>query len=381
LGNQSLLEGVPPAVNFVLTPEAALLQPITIGGFEARNRIFMAPMTRSRSESDGTPSQLQVEYYTQRAGAGLIIGESTAVSAVGNGAYLNTPGIYTDRHQQGWAAVASSVHEAGGRMFLQLWHVGRMGHPNINGGLQPVGPSPISANVLAHTSSGKKPLPVKLSIDEIADIAVQFRHAARRAIDAGMDGVEIHAGNGYLLHQFLSDTANHRSDRYGGSAENRSRLTVEVIGAVVAEIGANRVGLRISPGNPEADMQETDKELAYLALLHRIAPLNIAYLHLLVDPADPVFEKIRGMWAGALVLNTGKDVPTDFYRLDALVDRGVISAISAGRAYLANPDLLERLRSGSELDEPISATLYSKGPQGYTDYPTLSRGPGDEAVA
>ncbi|BBY64767.1 alkene reductase [Mycolicibacterium helvum] len=360
-------------MTFTLADDAALLQPITIGSSTARNRLFMAPLTRSRAQADGTPSDLQVEYYAQRASAGLIITEATAISQVGNGAYVNTPGIYTDRHQEKWAEVASAVHARDGLMFMQIWHVGRMAHPDINGA-ESVAPSPIAADLLAHTPSGKKPLPVPraLGSDEIPGVVAQFRAAARRAVDAGLDGVEIHSANGYLLHQFLSDTANTRTDRYGGSAQNRARLTAEVVEAVADEIGAGRVGLRISPGNGAGGVNEIDAVSAYEALLHRISPLELAYLHVLINPDAAEFGVVRALWPGPFVLNTGRDIDTSFCQLENLVDWGVISAAAVGRAYLANPDLIDRLRTGAELTAPDVATFYSPGAAGYVDYPTLA---------
>ena len=360
-------------MTWTLADDSALLQPITIGAHTARNRLFMAPLTRSRAEADGTPSELQVEYYAQRASAGLIISEATAISQVGNGAYVTTPGIYTDRHQEKWAEVASAVHAQDGLMFLQIWHVGRMAHPDINGA-ESVAPSAIAADMSAHTPAGKKPLPVPraLRTDEIADVVGQFRAAARRAIDAGLDGVEIHSANGYLLHEFLSDTTNTRTDRYGGSPENRARLTAEVVEAVADEIGPGRVGLRISPGNSAGDMHEIDTVSPYEALLQRISVVGLAYLHVLINPDTPEFGIIRAQCSGSFVLNTGRDVETSFCELENLADWGVISAAAVGRAYLANPDLIERLRTGAELTEPDVATFYSPGAAGYVDYPTLA---------
>jgi N-ethylmaleimide reductase len=360
-------------MTFTLTDDSALLQPITLGANIARNRLFMAPLTRSRAESDGTPSDLQVEYYAQRASAGLIITEATAISKVGNGAYVNTPGIYTDRQQQKWAEVAEAVHARDGLMFVQLWHVGRMAHPDING-IESVAPSPIAANMSAHTPVGKKPLPVPRALDteEIAGVIAQFRAAARRAVDAGLDGVEIHSANGYLLHQFLADATNTRTDRYGGSAQNRARLTAEVVEAVADEIGPGRVGLRISPGNGAGDVNEVDTVSAYEALLQRISPLDLAYLHVLINPDAAEFGVVRALWPGVFVLNTGREVDTSFCELENLADWGAISAAAVGRAYLANPDLVERLRAGAELTEPDVATFYSPGPEGYIDYPTLA---------
>lgn len=358
---------------FKLDLDSSLLKPVRVGDTVAPNRLFMAPLTRSRAHADATPSDLAAQYYAQRAAAGLIVSEATAVAASANGAYVNTPGIYTDRHQQKWAEIADSVHSAGGRMFVQLWHVGRMAHPEISG-LETVAPSAIAADIGARTPSGKRPLPVPraLDTDEIPAIVSDFRAAARRAVDAGMDGVEIHSANGYLLHQFLSDVTNRRTDHYGGSPENRARLTAEVVEAVVDEIGAGRVGLRISPGNTAGAMSEIDEVSAYEALLNRIAPLDIAYLHLLINPTDPTFGVIRALWSGSLVLNTGGGTDTDFCQLESFAEWGAVSAVAVGRAFLANPDLIDRLILGAELNEPDVATFYASGPVGYTDYPTLA---------
>lgn len=357
---------------FTLDDDSALLRPAVIGDVPTSNRLFMAPLTRSRAESDATPSELAALYYAQRASAGLIVSEATAVSRAANGAYPNTPGMFTDQHQRRWAGIADAVHAEGGRMFLQLWHVGRMGHPEI-GGVETVAPSAIAAQMTAHTPTGRKPLPVPraLRTDEIAAIVADFRAAARRAVDAGMDGVEIHSANGYLLHEFLSDVTNRRNDIYGGSPQNRARFTAEVVEAVTAEIGAGRVGLRISPGNSAADMREVDEVSAYEALLNRIAALPLAYLHLVIEPTQPAFAVVRSLWERTLVLNTPRTVKTNFCELENLVDWGVVGAVAVGRAYLANPDLIDRLRLGADLNEPDEATFYASGPVGYIDYPTL----------
>lgn len=359
-------------MTFTLGENSALLKPVQVGATAAGNRIFMAPLTRSRADADGTPSPLAAQYYAQRAAAGIIISEATAVCEQANGAYMNTPGLYTDRHQAQWADIASGVHKAGGNMFVQLWHVGRMAHPDISG-FETVAPSAIAADLLTHTPSGKQPLPVPraLSVDEIHSIVEQFRSAARRAVDAGMDGVEIHSANGYLLHEFLSDVVNVRTDEYGGSPQNRARLAAEVIEAVAAEIGPDRVGLRISPGNGAGDMHEVDQISAYEALLCRITPLRIAYLHVVLEPSQPAFAAVRTVWDGPLVLNTPRDTDTDFEMLENLAEWGVISAAAVGRAFLANPDLIDRLVLGAELNVPDVATFYAPGPAGYIDYPTL----------
>lgn len=358
---------------FTFDQDATLLTPLMVGDTFAGNRLFMAPLTRSRAQADGTPSDFAAQYYAQRAAAGIIITEATAISPQANGAYVNTPGIYTDRHQRKWAEIASAVHAEGGRMFMQLWHVGRMGHPDISG-LAPVAPSAIAANMTAHTPRGKKPLvvPRALAAEEIAAIVADFRAAARRAVDAGLDGVEIHGANGYLLHEFLSDVVNQRTDAYGGSPQNRARLTAEVVEAVVDEIGPGRVGVRISPGNGVGDVREDDPVSTYEALLDRIAPLGIAYLHVLVDPTKTTFGAIRALWPGVFVLNTGRDTDTDFCQLESFAEWGAVSAVAVGRAFLANPDLIDRLVVGAELNEPDVATFYTPGPVGYIDYPTLA---------
>lgn len=360
-------------MTFTLDRDASLLKPVWVGDTLAGNKIFMAPLTRSRAQADATPSELAAQYYAQRASAGLIITEATAVSSGANGAYLNTPGVYTDRHQQKWAQIADAVHDAGGRMFMQLWHVGRMGHPDISG-VESVAPSAIAADMTTHTPTGTQALPVPRALEtrEIPGIIEQFRAAARRAVDAGMDGVEIHAANGYLLHQFQSDVTNKRTDVYGGSAANRARLTAEVVEAVVDEVGAGRVGLRISPGNSAGDMREIDPISMYEALLERISPLGLAYLHVLIDPVGCEFGIIRALWPGTFVLNTGREAETDICQLESFADWGAVSAVSVGRSFLANPDLIDRLVRGAELNEPDVATFYAPGPVGYIDYPTLA---------
>ena len=372
-GNERAIVGADSGVAFTFDHDATLLKPIQVGDTSARNRVFMAPLTRSRAHADGTPSDLAAQYYSQRAAAGLVISEATAVSAAANGAYQNTPGIYTDGHEAKWAEVAAAVHAEGGSMFVQLWHVGRMGHPEISG-TESVAPSAIAADMLAHTPSGKKPLPVPraLDVDELPAIVEHFRAAARRAVDAGMDGVEIHAANGYLLHEFQSDVVNQRTDAYGGSPDNRARLTAEIVEAVTAEVGAGRVGLRISPGNAAGDMKEHDVVGVYEALLDRIAPLGIAYLHVLIDPTVEAFGAIRAIWPGTFVLNTGREVDTDFCQLESFAEWGAISAAAVGRAFLANPDLIDRLVLGAELNEPDVGTFYTPGAVGYVDYPVLS---------
>ncbi|MBT0568260.1 alkene reductase [Williamsia sp. CHRR-6] len=358
---------------YQLTSESALLTPVTVGATAAANRIFMAPLTRQRAQADGTPSDLQVEHYRQRAGAGLIITEATHVSATAGGAYLNTPGIHTDRHQQRWAEVAEAVHGEGGKIFVQIWHVGRVAHPLIPGGEHPVAPSAIAAEGSAHTPEGSKPLvtPRALETDEIAGIVDSFRTAARRAVDAGLDGVEIHAANGYLLHEFLGDDSNQRTDAYGGSPANRARIVVETVQAVVDEIGADRVGIRLSPGHQANGMNEADPVTVYQELLRTLADIPLAYVHLLIEPDDPTLATLRSEITSPVVINTGFVIESDFAQLESLVANGTADAVSVGRWFISNPDLVERLRTGVELTAPDQSTFYSPGAKGYTDYPTL----------
>lgn len=360
-------------VTSFLRDDSPLLAPLTLGAIHAPNRILMAPLTRLRAESDGTPTDLQTEYYRQRAGAGLIISEATQSSATAGGAYMNTPGLHDDGQQAKWGEIASAVHEASGRIVVQLWHVGRVAHPDLPGG-DPVGPSAIAAEGTAHGPHGTVPLvtPRALETDEIPAIVDGFRDAARRAIAAGIDGVEIHGANGYLLHQFLGDDANHRTDQYGGSPESRARLAVEVVRAVVDEIGADRVGIRLSPGHQANGMHEADTVPVHRALLRAIADIPLAYVHLLIEPTDPVLGELRREITRPLLINTGFARESDFAELERLVADGIADAVVVGRWFISNPDLVERLRQGAELAEPDQSTFYAPGPKGYVDYPTLA---------
>ncbi|WP_371830226.1 alkene reductase [Rhodococcoides kroppenstedtii] len=354
-----------------LGPDSPILQPLDAGAIATRNRVWMAPLTRNRSEPDGTPNDLNVEYYRQRAGAGLIVSEGTQPSAVGKG-YLNTPGIHTDEQQAGWARIADAVHGGGGRIVVQLMHAGRVSHPD-NTGEESVAPSAIAPGIDMVTASGEQPIPTPraLETDELPGIVAEFVDASRRAIAAGLDGVEIHAANGYLLHQFLADGANTRTDTYGGSPENRARLVVEVTRAVADAIGAGHVGIRISPGSTASGIAEDDTTGAYEALLDGIDGLGLAYLHALIAPDDPFLGKIRSAWSGALVLNTGFEKPTTRDDAVSLVTDGVADAVTVGRPFIANPDLVTRWTHDTELNTPDESTFYGGGAEGYTDYPTL----------
>ena len=354
-----------------LGTDSSLLQPLGTGAWELRNRVFMAPLTRNRADSDGAPNELMATYYRQRAQAGLIIAEGTQPSAVGQG-YPNTPGLHTDAHQAEWARIAEEVHARSGRIVVQLMHAGRISHSDTTGA-QPVSSSALRAAGEIVTPQGPQPHsePRALATEEIPAVVAEFADAARRAVAAGLDGVELHAANGYLLHQFLADGVNQRTDIYGGSPENRARFVVEVARAVSDAIGADRVGIRISPGNPFNDISDTDLSV-YEVLVNQLADLGLAYLHVLVDPEEPVLGKLRGLWPGTLVLNTGFALDSERDELGKLIDAGTADAVAVGRPFIANPDLVERWTLGSDLNEPDPSTFYGGDARGYTDYPALA---------
>lgn len=353
------------------TAFATLWQPVRVGALELPHRVAMAPMTRDRSHPDGTPSEMNARYYAQRSGMSLIITEGTQPSEDGQG-YLLTPGIHTDSHVEGWRAVTDAVHAAGGRIVIQLMHVGRVSHPqNTPHGRQPVAPSAVAPANPMFTSDGMQDIPVPraLSTPEVRDVVDRFRSAARAAVTAGADGVEIHAANGYLLQQFLSSNANQRTDIYGGSIANRIRLTVEVATAVAEEIGPSRTGIRISPGNPFNDIVEHDTTELYRSLVSALAPLDLPYLHVACDD-DRLLRSIRGLWPNALLLNRGG---VDLHTRARDVENGLADVITVGSQALANPDLVERLRRGAPLNTPDRSTFYGGDERGYLDYPTLER--------
>ncbi|MFE9009567.1 alkene reductase [Streptomyces sp. NPDC007875] len=345
-----------------------LWQPTRAGDIRLPHRLAMAPMTRSRSTAEGVPTELNAEYYAQRASNALIITEGTQPSADGQG-YLLTPGVHTEEQVVGWRKVTDAVHAAGGRIVVQLMHVGRIAHPdNTPHGRQPVAASPVRPAGMMFTASGPQemPQPRALSTEEIAATVEDFRRAAADAVAAGADGVEIHGANGYLLHQFLSSNANERTDRYGGPVEGRIRFAVEVAAAVADEIGAGRTGIRLSPGNPYNDIREDDTHELYPALVRALAPLDLAYLHLVHAGDEQLLDTLRPLWPGTLVLNrAGADLAA---RAKDVAD-GRADIVTVGALALANPDLVERVRSGGPLNTPDPATFYSGGATGYTDYP------------
>ena len=351
---------------------ATAFDPYRLAGRTLANRIVMAPMTRSRAHGPGaTPTELTVEYYRQRAGAGLIVTEGTQPSVVGQG-YPDTPGLHSAEQVAAWRPVTDAVHGSGGVIFAQLMHTGRIGHPSLlPGGLTPVGPSAVAAAGRVFTADGPKDFvtPRELTDDEIAGTVADFVAAARNAIAAGFDGVEIHGANGYLVHQFLSANANRRTDGWGGSVDGRIRFAAEVTEAVAAAIGADRTALRLSPGNNYNDIAEEDVEETYLTLLRRLAPLGLGYLHLLETLDRDLTLRLRKQWPGTLVLNprtapepTGPDALR-------LVEDGTADLVAFGALFLANPDLPARLRAGGPFNTPDPATFYGGDHRGYTDYP------------
>lgn len=352
-----------------------LFSPIRIGNMNLPQRFVMAPLTRNRAGEGMAPTDLNADYYAQRAGAGLIIAEGTQPSAVGQG-YLNSPGIHTPEQVVGWRLVADRVHEAGGHIFVQLMHSGRVAHPDNKGGLESIAPSAIAAPGTVVTAGGLLPmtLPRAIETDEIPAVVADYVHAARCAVEAGLDGVEIHAANGYLLHQFLAPSSNQRDDEYGGSPTNRARLSIETITAVAQAIGAERVGVRISPAHNIQGVLEQDPEdtrLTYEALIDGIADLGLAYLSILADPAAELTADLRSRFGGPVMANSGFSQVTTKENAAAMIENGEGDLVAVGRPYIANPDLAARWRSNAELNEPQQATFYGGGAEGYTDYPSM----------
>ncbi|GAA2666525.1 alkene reductase [Actinoplanes palleronii] len=351
-------------------------EPIRVGRFTARNRVVMAPMTRSRAYGDGaSPTALMATYYGQRAGAGLIITEGIQPSAVGQG-YVTTPGLHSAEQVAAWRQVTAAVHERGGLIFAQLMHTGRIGHPDLyatDGTLVPVGASAVRAAGQAYTPQGPRDFvtPEPLDAAGIARTIADYTAAASNAIAAGFDGVELHGANGYLLHQFLSTNANQRDDEWGATVTGRIRLTVEVARSVATAIGADRLGLRISPSNPFNDIVEDDHRATYRALVDELNPLGLAYLHIGEGPDTEFTAELRARWTGTLILNPY--TPEAFTGPEALklIEAGATDLVSYGALFLANPDLVERLRTGGPFNTPDYTKAYGGDHEGYTDYPAL----------
>jgi N-ethylmaleimide reductase len=365
-------------------PEAAvqrLFEPARIGALDLPNRLVMPPMSRNRAAAGGVPTPLMAEYYAQRASAGLIVAEASSPSQVGY-TYPDIPGIFTDSQVDGWRQVTDAVHAAGGRVFLQIEHGGRIGHPDTSG-LIPLAPSPIALPGYIHTPKGhgEPVVPRTMTTEDIRDTVADFTAAARNAIRAGADGVEVHAANGYLLNQFLATSTNHRTDEYGGSIEGRIKFVVEVVAAVVAAIGAERTGLRLSPGNPHNGIEMDDADELFPALLDALAPLGLAYLHLAYASPTPLFAELRRRWQGVLIANPSNPEAPEADPIPA--DGGLAAAarileagadlVAIGRPFIANPDLPERLRHRAPLN-PLRTDLplYGGGAAAYTDYPVMN---------
>ena len=350
----------------------SLWDPVKLGNITLPHRFAMAPMTRSRAKPDGTPGDLAAEYYAQRASLGLIITEGTQPSDDGQG-YTTTPGIYTDAHVAGWKKVTSAVHKTGGKIFIQLMHAGRMAHPdNTPHHRQPVAPSAVAPGQQMFTPTGMQdaPTPRALTTAEIKATVQDFRHAAKRAIEAGADGVEIHGANGYLIQQFFAPNANLRTDEYGGSIENRARFALEVAKAVAAEIGAERTGIRLSPLNTAGGLAEgPEAGDLYRYLVAELNKLNLAYLHILHTGDEKLVQDLRKAWTHVFLVNRPNATPEN---LDQDVKTGLADLVPVGKMALANPDLVTRLQKKAPLNQPNPATFFGGGAAGFTDYPTLA---------
>lgn len=350
-----------------------------MGDLTLPNRIVMAPMTRNRAGDADVPVLLTVTYYVQRASAGMIITEGSQVSPQGVG-YVHTPGIYSEAQVAGWKKVTEAIHRNGGRIFIQLWHVGRVSHPDFLGGDLPVAPSALPVEGFVHTPGGKKPIPVPraLKTDEVPDIVRQFRQAAENARAAGFDGVEIHGANGYLLDQFLRRGSNKRTDVYGGNLENRARLPLEVTKAVIEVWGRDRVGYRISPHNNANSMSDANPLETFSYFTRELNKTGLGYLHLIepiggragfVPPEARLGPTLRRIFERTFILNGGYGLQSG----NEAIIRGEADLIAFGVPFLANPDLPERFRQNEPLNEPDMATFYVGGAKGYTDYPALVR--------
>lgn len=356
---------------------ADLFSPTTLGPITLSNRIVMAPLTRSRAGKGDVPGPINAEYYAQRASAGLIISEATQISQQGKG-YAFTPGIYSDEQIAGWKLVTDAVHKNDGHIFAQLWHVGRISHPDLQKDHQlPVAPSAVTPQGQAYTETGFKPMvtPRALALNEIPAIIEQYHHAASCAKQAGFDGIEIHGANGYLLDQFMRDKTNQRTDEYGGSIENRVKLTLEVIRSVCTVWDPQRVGIRLSPVSPANDIADSDPMKLFSYLITQLNQFNIAYIHCIEGatigpreiPKDFSFKKLRELFKGKYIANNGYDLSL---ALQALKDN-LADLICFGRPFIANPDLVKRLQIGAALAEAPKETWYGGDARGYIDWPFL----------
>lgn len=356
-----------------------LFEPYTAGSLELRNRIVMAPLTRSRAGEGNVPQELNRLYYEQRSGAGLIISEATQISQLGQG-YISTPGIHSPQQIEGWKKIVDAVHSKGSKIVLQLWHVGRISHSAFHG-QQPVAPSAIAPrNMQTYTAEGLKPIPEPRALkrDEIPNVINEYRQAAENAKKAGFDGVEVHGANGYLLDQFLEDGTNKRDDDYGGSIENRARLLLEVTDAVIDIWGSDRVGVRLSPGGSFNDMYDSTPQETFGYAVQQLNQRNLAYLHLIETPPqdgehavpDLSHRFFRSMFNGTLMVAAGYT----FEKACRVINDGTADLVAFGKLFIANPDLVDRFKQDAQLNEPDPSTFYGGDEKGYTDYPTLGAG-------
>lgn len=351
---------------------------VEVGFGTLKNRVVMAPMTRSRAYGpNASPTRLMAEYYAQRAGAGLIVTEGVQPSRIGQG-YPDTPGLHSAAQVEAWRRVTGAVHDAGGKLVAQLMHTGRIGHPdNYVEPATPVGPSAVRAEGQIFTAGGLRDFvePVPLTGEQIWETVGDFASAARNAIAAGFDGVELHGANGYLLHQFLSTNANRREDDWGGPAENRIRLTLEAVRAVAQEIGAERTALRISPANPLNDIEERNHAETYQLLVDELDDLGLAYLHVLESTDPGLTSVLRARWSGVFMVNPATPGSRTGPEHLSLIEEGAADLVSFGRLFMANPDLPHRLETGAPLHEPDLSRAYGGDAAGYTDYPALRPAP------
>ena len=358
---------------------ADLFETVQLGSLVLANRVFMAPLTRNRADADGVPAELAATYYSQRASAGLIITEATQISPMGKG-YINTPGIHSTEQVRGWTRIVDAVHESGGHIFLQLWHVGRISHTSLlPKNAHPVAPSAVRANSQTFTDTGFTQVsePIALTVGGIQEILAEYRQAAFNAKAAGFDGVEIHAANGYLIDQFLRTGTNRRSDEYGGVASNRIRFLLEVVDQVRAAWNSKQIGVRISPTVDFNDMSDGNPRETFSLAVEELNSYELGYLHVVERAQDSksISEEdlalcgyLRGLWKGLYIVNGGYDGP----RGEEAVRTGHADAVAYGRWFLANPDLPRRLQLRAALNEPDQTTFYGGGAAGYTSYPALS---------
>lgn len=355
----------------------SLFDTFRLGDLTLPNRIVMAPLTRNRAAAGFVPSELAPQYYSMRADAGLLITEASQISQQGQG-YQDTPGIYTEAQIEGWKKVTDAVHAKGGRIFIQLWHVGRVSHTSLqpNGGA-PVAPSALTAATKTFVNNGfaETSAPRALELSEIPGIVEDYRRAAANAIKAGFDGVEVHGANGYLIDQFLKDGSNQRTDAYGGSIEYRTRFLLEVMDAVIAEVGAARTGLRLSPVSPANGISDSNPQALFNHVIEELEKRHPVYIHVVEGatggPRDVApdfsFEELRKRYSGAWMVNNGYDLAL----ANSVLADGKADLVAFGKPFIANPDLVERLRRDAPLNEVDRDTLYGGGAKGYVDYPTL----------